>query len=302
MFEHGRVTAAAEPSSYEDWLDEQAARFDDTDGAYDIAEPDPFGDLSPEPLRHPSLRAELRSDSTGPLAELSRAAVPALPVHPGLAPVLPDGLRRGSTVAVTNSVSLLLALVGETSARGGWVALVGMPAISADAAAEAGIELSRLAVIDPGHAGWAPASWTTAVGALLDAVDLVVARPGAAGGYGSVAGSAAGRRAGGVSDGDARRLNARARGKDAVLVLFGQQAQHWPAVEVELSARHTRWDGIGEGYGRLTGRRLSVSASGKGRSARPRTTDLRLPLAMGTNVPVSGVGTVPTGISLPAAG
>ncbi|UQX89565.1 hypothetical protein M6D93_06045 [Jatrophihabitans telluris] len=268
-------------------VDEQAANFDDTDGAYAIAEPDPFTDAGPNVRRlsheRASLRAELRTGTreptaggtggllhsvaravAGPLSGLSRPAVPPLPVPESLSDLLPHGLRRGSSLAVTSSVSLLLALLGTASAEGAWIALVGMPAISAEAAVEAGVALNRVAVISPPEPGWNTANWTTAVGALLDAVDIVVARPG-------VTGATA------VSDGDTRRLTARARTKDAVLVLFGQQAASWPALEVQLSARHGRWQGIGDGYGRLTSRQLLVTVSGKGRSARPHTAELWLP-------------------------
>ena len=53
-----------------------------------------------------------------------RRGAPPLPVHPALAEVLPGGLRRGSTVAVSGSVSLLLAALGAASASGAWCALV----------------------------------------------------------------------------------------------------------------------------------------------------------------------------------
>ena len=70
-------------------------------------------------------------------------------------------------------MSLLLALLGAGSAAGAWCALVGLPSISAEAAAEQGIDLARLAIIPTVDA----AAWATAVGALLDAVDIVAARP-----------------------------------------------------------------------------------------------------------------------------
>lgn len=308
VFEHGRVTAAfrqyADHHAGEGWADagwvadewpedpaqyyseaqqdlapdfDPADRFDDSDGAYAVAEPDPFAEPVPAPLRRPSLRAELGAVPAVPVTELARRSLPPLPAPDGLAELLPDGLRRGSTIAVTSSVSLLLALLGGPSRHGAWTAMVGMPAISAEAAAEAGIELERLAIISPPDTGWSGSSWTTAVGALLDAVDVVVARPGCFGqnGFTSQNKGNLGRN-GTVTDGDARRLTARARSKDAVLVLFGQQAESWPAVEVKLSARHGDWTGIGDGYGRLTRHRLLVSAIGKGRSARPRTSELWL--------------------------
>ena len=289
--------SAAEHAFY----DADVARFDDSDGAYAVPEPDPFSVPAPTPLRRPSLRAELGAQPAGAISALARSTRPPLPVPDALASLLPDGLRRGSTIAVNSSVSLLLTLLGASSARGAWVAMVGMPAVSAEAAAEAGIELARLAIVSPppregrsdagartgpgnsplregrsdagartGPDGWTGASWTTAVGALLDAVDVVVACPsGAAGGRSAPA-------AGLVTDGEARRLSARARGKDAVLVLFGQHAGSWPAVDVRLSAQQGRWTGIGHGYGRLTHRQLLVSATGKGRSARPRSAELWL--------------------------
>jgi hypothetical protein len=275
--------------------DEQAAHFDDTDGAYAIAEPDPFSDSSSQhspghrnaaPHRHPSLRVELSTTPAGPIAALSRPSLPPLPVLPGLEPVLPAGLRRGSTIAVTNSVSLLLAVLGGPSARGAWTAMVGMPTISAEAADEAGIDLERLAIISPPESGWTSASWTTAVGALLDAVDVVVARPGTTAIY-QAHGNGASTGNTGINDGDARRLTARARTKDAILVLFGQQAAAWPAVEIQLSAQHSHWTGIGDGYGRIRARRLTVSATGKGRSARPRTTELWLPADVQPSTPAT---------------
>jgi len=180
--------------------------------------------------------------------------------------------------------------------------MVGMPAISAEAALEAGIALDRLAIISPPslgredrsepaarteqHGGQALASrsepaartwpsWTTVVGTLLDAVDVVVAQPGPGG---NPAGTTLGDRAwtGRVSDGDTRRLTARARSKGGILVLFGPQAASWPAVEIELSATHGRWTGIDRGYGRLRQRQLLLSATGRGRSARPRNAELWL--------------------------
>lgn len=288
------MTAAAfEPLPAEDaaFLDDGAVeRFDDSDGAYLVAEPDPFGAPPVLPLRRPALRpvlrAELDAQPARGITTLSPPALPPLPVPDGLRPLLPEGLRRGSTVAVTSSVSLLLTLLGAASAAGAWTAMVGMPAISAEAAVEAGLALDRLAIVGPPPAGREDGgrseltprtgpSWTTVVGTLLDAVDLVVAQPG---GSGVPAGAASGHRGwtGRVSDGDARRLTARARGKGGILVLFGPQAASWPSVEIELSATHGRWTGIDRGYGRLRQRQLLLSATGRGRAARPRTAELWL--------------------------
>jgi hypothetical protein len=197
---------------------------------------------------------EMSSQLTG-----SRPTGVGLRVSPALAPVLPDGLRRGSTVAVSGSVSLLLALLGAASADGAWCALVGMPPISAEAARDFGIELSRLPLVPCPGLGW-----VEVVGALLDAVDVVVARAPAR-----------------LADGDIRRLAARTRAKSAVFVPFLAGAAQWPHADVRLSVDRGSWSGIGLGYGRLRQRQVIVTAEGRGQAARPRSAGLWLPTASG---------------------
>lgn len=188
-----------------------------------------------------------------------RAGVPVLPVSPTLAAVLPDGLRRGSTVAVSGSVSLLLAVIATASADGAWCAMVGMPAISAEAARDFGVELSRFPMVP------APGSqWVVVVAALLDAVDVVVARVPVQ-----------------LADGDIRRLVARARSRGAVFVPFSSGAAHWPHADVRLSADVGSWSGIGCGYGRLRQRQTTVTVAGRGQAARTRSATLWLPTAAG---------------------
>jgi hypothetical protein len=197
------------------------------------------------------------SQATAPAqATLSR---PALPVSPALATVLPDGLRRGSTIAVAGSVSLLLAVIAAASADGAWCAMVGMPAISAEAASDFGVELARLPMVpDPQQ------SWVVVVGALLDAVDVVVARTPAR-----------------LRDGDIRRLVARARSRGGVFLPFSSGAAHWPHADVRLSIDGGSWSGIGLGHGRLRQRQVTVTAHGRGTAARPRATALWLPTSSG---------------------
>ncbi len=211
------------------------------------------------------LDVAIRTQDGRTVVDLGTRVAPPLPVLPGLDTVVPGGLRRGSTVAVDGSVSLLLALLGAASADGAWCALVGMPTISAEAALEYGVELSRLAFVPQPRAGWVGTGWTTAVGALLDAVDVVVARPPAR-----------------VVPGDVRRLAARVRTREAVFVPFA--APDWPQADVRLRATGLPdggWDGIGQGYGRLRRRRLRVEATGRGAHARPRSATLWLPAAGG---------------------
>ena len=221
------------------------------------------------------LDVAIRAGEVDP-AHLTRREVPSLPVGPALHSLLPDGLRRGSIVSVSGSTSLLLALLGAPSAQGAWCALVGDWSISAEAAAEYGVELSRLAIVP------APdAKWSTAVGALLDAVDVVVAQvPNQ------------------VTNGDIRRLAARARSHDAVFIPFLTGDTTWPGAEVRLSAQDGNWMGIGAGHGRLRQRRLTVAIRGRGSAARPRSALLWLPAAGGGVQEVDPEGTV---VTLPMA-
>src|SRR4051794_37218512 len=127
-----------------------------------------------------------------------------LPVLPPLEPLLPDGLRRGSTVAVGGSTSLALALVAGPSAAGSWTATAGVSGLGLTAAAEIGVALARLVVVaDPLSSGQGAQAWATVVATLVEAFDLVLAR--------------VDRR---VRDADARRLAARARDAGSVLVLL----------------------------------------------------------------------------------
>jgi hypothetical protein len=214
---------------------------------------------------HQMIDAAVRLTEMGRLSETAwpgesaRPTAPMLPVMPALTSVLPNGLRRGSTVSVSGSVSLLLAALAAASAEGAWCALVGMPPISAEAARDLGIELSRLPMVPcPGE------SWVVVVGALLDAMDLVVARPPAR-----------------LADGDIRRIAARARSRGAVFMPFSTDSAHWPHADVRLSAEGGSWSGIGLGYGRLRQRQVTITAHGRGAAARPRSAALWLPTPAG---------------------
>jgi hypothetical protein len=202
----------------------------------------------------------------GNIDRLARRVAPPLPVADALRAVLPEGLPRGSTVAVHGSVSLLLALLGAASQEGAWSALVAMPPVSVEAAVEYGVDPARLAVVpDPGT------EWSTAVSALVDAIDLVVVRPPVT-----------------LPSALGRRLSARARSKDAVLLTYlgGAGQTHWPGVDVVLTAATIEWTGVGDpdGHGRLRSRQVELSASGRGRHAPARTTRCWLPAPLGRGI------------------
>ncbi|OQO91155.1 hypothetical protein B1813_16850 [Saccharomonospora piscinae] len=199
-------------------------------------------------------------------AEQARAAGQVLPVSPALTELLPHGgLRRGTTVAVRDSTSLLLALLAEATARGSWAAVVGAPRLGLVAAGELGVELGRLALVP--HPG---AEFAAATAALLDGFDLVAVRlpPG--------------------SEALARRLSARARHRGAVLLSFGP----WPGAEVELRCRPVRWSGPADGHGHLEAREVVVEVTGRAALVRPVRSTLLLPGPEGTVRTVPAVPSV----------
>ena len=175
-----------------------------------------------------------------------------LPVLPLLRGLLPGrGLRRGSTVATQGATSLVIALLAEASRAGSWCAVVGLPALGALAAAEAGVALDRLALVpDPGP------EWTSVVAALLDGVDIVVAAP-----PGPVAAPVTGR------------LAARARQRGSVLVGIGL----WPGADLVLDSVRSRWEGLDRGRGRLSRREMTVVVRGRGAASQPREARLWMP-------------------------
>jgi hypothetical protein len=188
-----------------------------------------------------------------------------LPVHPGLAGLFPaGGLRRGGTVAVRGSTSLLFALLARATETGSWAALVGMPDLGLRAARELGVAVDRLALVR--HPG---ADLPKVVAALLDGMDLVAVDPAR------------------LTDAQIRRLSARARHRGAVLVATGA----WPGADLELTRETVAWSGLGDGHGHLAARETRVSARGRGAANRPVGTRLHLPAANGAvGDPMSSFG------------
>ena len=187
--------------------------------------------------------------------------LPVLAAFDGLLPA--SGLRRGTTAAidarpgVAGATSLALALAAGASRSGSWVAAVGLGSLGLVAAAELGVAFERLALVaDPGRER---DGWASVVAALVDGFDVVL-----------VAADARLRAA------DARRLVARVRERGAVLVAVGGElpGERSP---LRFTVTSSWWEGLGEGWGHLQGRRVSVEAAGRGESSRPRRADLWLP-------------------------
>jgi len=184
-------------------------------------------------------------------AEHAQTTGGVLPVLPELAGLFPAaGLRRGSTVAVLGSTSLLLALLAGATANGAWAAVVGVPALGLVAASEFGVDVGRLALVPkPG------ADFAAVTAALLEGIDVV-----------AVGGTP-------VNPQVARRLSARARHRGAVLLSFGS----WPGAELELRCEPGEWAGLKRGRGRLRARDVVVRTRGRGASSRPQRDELLLP-------------------------
>lgn len=207
-------------------------------------------------------------------AEHAQVTGRVLPVLPELAELLPSsGLRRGSTIAVHGSTSLLLALLAEATASGSWAAAVGLPDLGLVAAGELGVEVSRLALVPrPG------VEFASVTAALLDGMDLVVVDPSDK-----------------LAPRVARRLSARARHRGAVLLSRGA----WPGAEVALHCEGGRWTGLATGSGYLRARQVAVHTGGRGAAARPVRAELMLPGQAGAVArcaPAPEVGWVEEGV------
>ena len=212
-----------------------------------------------------------RAESIGSeLAERIRPTTLAreqrLPVLPALRPLIPGaGLRRGSTLAVDGpaATSLALAVAAAASQDGAWVAAVGFPSLGLLAAAELGLALERFVLVASPDTSPGPdnetAVWAAAVAALVDAFEVVLVQ-------------ATDR----VRSRDARRLAARTRERDALLVQVGSRA--WPeGADVTLEVTAATWEGLGEGHGYLRARRVTVVGGGRREASRPRQAELWLP-------------------------
>ena len=213
--------------------------------------------------------AELLPDGTASglragLAEVAQRVRPVvlagerrLAVPGPLGDLLPGGgLQRGSVVRVegasgSGATSLVLALLAAATAAGEWAAVVdGDGVLGGWAAAEVGVVLERLAVVRAVPA----ALYGRVVATLLDGMTVVGARIPR-----------------GFRLADARRLEARARERAAVLVAAGP----WPGeAALRLRAEHSFWSGLGRGEGLLGERVLRVAVSGRGAAGRERVADL----------------------------
>ena len=175
----------------------------------------------------------------------------ALAVPGPLRELLPGGaVQRGTVVAVegdlgAGATSVAFQLAAAATTAGEWAAAVELDAsLGGLAAGEAGVALDRFAVVRR----VLPNRWAATVAALLDGISVVLAEVPA---FARV--------------GDARRLQARARERGAVLVAMGS----WPGeTALRLHADGSVWRGLGHGAGALIERDQRVHVDGRGAAAR----------------------------------
>lgn len=187
-----------------------------------------------------------------------------LPVVDALASLLPDGaLVRGRSLGVAGPAapSLALALCVAACAEGAWLAMIDVPTIGVEAAAELGIPLERVVRVDSGEHRRNPSKWAEIVAAAVDGFELIVAAPPPK-----------------ATPSVLRKLQTRIQHRGAVLVMLGVTGQD--AVDVVMRSSAPEWEGAGEGHGHLHARRLSVEAGGR-RIPRPRRAELWLPNSQG---------------------
>ncbi|KAA8965305.1 hypothetical protein [Mycobacterium sp.] len=184
------------------------------------------------------LRRRMAAMSAG--AEGLSAPVEArLPVPESLAETLPDGLPRGIVAVLSGARSLSLSMVAAVTAAGGHAAIVGQPDVGLLAAAEMGVDLSRLAVIpDPGT------DPVDVAAVLTDGMDLVVLGLG-------------GRS---VPPTRTRAVLTRARQRGCTLLVTDGD---WPGAALRLEARVCGYQTGAPGFGRISRVRLQVSARGR---------------------------------------
>jgi hypothetical protein len=205
--------------------------------------------LAAQPLRDEQSRELLdRAARRARPVVLARERVLAVPGSVG--ELLPGGaIQRGTVVAVdgdpgAGATSVAFQLAAAATAAGEWAAAVELDAsLGGLAAREAGVVLDRFAVVRQ----VSPARWATVVAALFDGISVVLTEVPA---FARV--------------GDARRLQARARERGAVLVAIGP----WPAeAALRLRAAGSVWRGLGRGAGALAQRDQRVHVDGRGAAA-----------------------------------
>ena len=129
-----------------------------------------------------------------------------------------------------------------------------MPALGLEAATAFGIDLARLILgPEPGE------RWLAVVSALAEVVPLIAMNPSSQ-----------------VRDADAARLAARLRDRGCTLLTTSP----WPQGEGLITLHDPHWEGLGEGWGLLSDRTVTVTAQTRSAPV-PKSLRVRLPDDLG---------------------
>lgn len=166
-----------------------------------------------------------------------------LPVTPDIAALLPHGGLATVTAIMASrrgATSLLWRLLAGPTGSGAWCALVGMPRMYPLAATAAGVDLGRVALVDPGPLV------VEAAGTLTEGVAAVVVP------------------SEGLTPTQTRRLAARARKSGTAIIWW--ETRPVAGADARLEVARVRWkglrpnDGRRRGAGRLAACELEVAA------------------------------------------
>ncbi len=264
VFRGGALTHSGDNSLHRVSVDfdiiEQMFEHDSMAGAITLH---PTANLRREQLN--SLRQKIQAMQSPVLDQ------PVYPAKAAIRSLFPGGgLRRGSIYQISPHHSLLWLLIAEATRHGYYVALVGVAHLGFHSAAELGVDLERVVIVQPGQ------DWWTATSAMADAVSLLVVSP-----TGPL-----------PSTGQRERLQARLRERGSTLL----SRATWPGSDGLIEVTRSVWKGLGHGHGYLTdhlldlsyrGRRdgaqrqlsLDISAQGVTRVPEAELTTLRPPIA-----------------------
>lgn len=177
-----------------------------------------------------------------------------IPVDDLFASMLPDGgLRRGHVIGSTGpaAMSLTMALTARAMTTGSWVAVVGIPEFGVEAAIELGVPAARLVVVE---VMGGPDEWAERVAAAADGFEIVVTRPPVR------------------AERQIRKVRTRLQVRGVVMIAVGSNT----SCDIEFATTAVEWRGVGNGFGHLLARSVTVRAGGR-RIPRPIDRDVWLP-------------------------
>lgn len=206
---------------------------------------------------------------------VSSAEERLIPIHDELEQLFDGGFRRGTTVVVdgsAGSTSLTMALCGQATTSGLWLGCLNMASLGWAAANELGVDLKRVATVDVEEK-----DFSSAAAVMVDVFDLVLCS-----------------RTQVLTSAQTQRLVARARERGCCLLFLGDRAEarlsghgrpasqrvnpfRQDGPDALFMVEDARWDGLGNGTGRLRSWHLEVTVQGRRRLSRPRSVRIDLP-------------------------